>query len=53
MISLVLLFFIVPENGRLTLEQIDEHFLLGRAASKTSLSRNKRIARGEINVSDN
>ena len=53
MISLALLFFIVPENGRLTLEQIDEYFLSGRAAWKTSLSRNKRIARGEIHVSDN
>ena len=50
--AFILLFLIVPENARLTLEQIDEYFLSGRPAWKTSLSRNKRIARGEINIKD-
>ena len=52
-IALVLLFLIVPENARLTLEQIDEYFASGRKAWRTSLSRNKRIARGEIRLTDN
>ena len=52
-ISLVILFLIVPENARLTLEQIDEYFRSGRPAWKTSLARNKRIARGEIDIKDN
>ena len=38
----------VPETARLTLEQIDDYFASGRSARKTSLSRNKRIAKGEI-----
>lgn len=51
-IALVLMFFFVPENARLTLEQIDEYFRSGRPARKTSLARNKKIARGEIDIMD-
>jgi hypothetical protein len=40
-------FFFVPETNRLTLEQIDDHFLSRRAAWRTSTGRNKKIARGE------
>lgn len=42
----VLVFLMVPETAQLTLEQIDEHFLSGRAAWRTSTKRNKRIAQG-------
>jgi MFS transporter, SP family, sugar:H+ symporter len=42
---LVLLFLIVPENARLTLEQIDDFFASGRPAWKTSLAKNKALAR--------
>jgi len=52
-ISLVILFLIVPENARLTLEEIDEYFISGRKAWRTSLARNKRIARGEADVKEN
>ena len=41
-------FFIVPETARLTLEQIDDYFVSGPRPWRTSLSRNKQIARGEI-----
>ena len=51
-LSLILLYIIVPENARLTLEQIDEYFMSGRKARKTSLARNKRIAKNEINIKD-
>ena len=51
-VSLVILFLIVPECARLTLEQIDEYFISGRTAWRTSLARNKRIAKGEIDVKD-
>ena len=51
-ISLCILFTIVPECGRLTLEQIDEYFLSSRKAWRTSLARNKRIAKREIDVKD-
>ncbi|KAH8800239.1 hypothetical protein F5884DRAFT_891082 [Xylogone sp. PMI_703] len=37
---------LVPETGRLTLEQIDEHFASGCKAWRTSLARNSRIAKG-------
>ena len=52
-LSLILLFLIVPETARLTLEQIDEHFMSGRKAWRTSLARNKRIERDEIDIKDN
>ncbi|KAL3483965.1 hypothetical protein BJX62DRAFT_244396 [Aspergillus germanicus] len=52
LVAFVLLFFILPENALLTLEQIDEYFTSGRKPWKTSLRRNKRIARGEIGVGD-
>jgi SP family sugar:H+ symporter-like MFS transporter len=45
---LVLVFLLVPETARLTLEQIDDHFLSGRAAWRTSTSRNRKIAKGEV-----
>ncbi|KAN0117905.1 general substrate transporter [Hyaloscypha variabilis] len=51
-LALILLFLIVPENARLTLEQIDEYFTSGRKAWKTSLARNKRIAKNEISIKD-
>lgn len=51
-ISLVILFLIVPECARLTLEQIDEYFLSGRKAWRTSLARNKRIANLELDLKD-
>ena len=48
----VILFFVIflymPETARITLEQIDDYFACGRRAWKTSLKRNKRIAKGEI-----
>jgi hypothetical protein len=46
-IVFVLVFIFVPETGRLSLEQIDDYFLSGRQAWKTSLGRNKAIARGD------
>ena len=52
LITLCTLFFILPENARLTLEQIDEYFMSGRKPRKTSLARNTRIARGEIDIKD-
>ena len=45
-VVLVLIFFFVPETARLSLEQIDDYFLSGKPAWKTSLGRNKAIARG-------
>lgn len=41
-------FFFVPETARLTLEQMDEYFASDRMAWRTSIGRNKRIARGEV-----
>ena len=49
-IALIVLFLVVPEVARLTLEQIDQHFISGRPAWRTSLARNKKIAKGEIAV---
>jgi hypothetical protein len=46
------LYFLLPENALLTLEQIDEYFTSGRKPWKTSLRRNKRIATGVIGVKD-
>lgn len=43
----VIVFLLVPETARLSLEQIDDHFLSGRQAWKTSISRNKRIVAEE------
>ena len=37
----------VPETARLTLEQIDDYFLSGRKAWRTSIGRNKKIAKNE------
>lgn len=51
--TVIVFFFIIRENGRLTLEQIDQYFLSGRKAWHTSLARNKKIAKGEIGFSDN
>lgn len=48
--ALIILYLLVPETGRLTLEQIDEYFLSGRKPWQTSLKRNKRIARGELTI---
>jgi SP family sugar:H+ symporter-like MFS transporter len=45
-VVIVLVYFFVPETARLSLEQIDDHFLSGRKAWKTSLGRNKAIASG-------
>ena len=46
-ITTTMIFLFVPETARLTLEQIDGYFASGRPAWKTSLARNKRIAKGE------
>jgi SP family sugar:H+ symporter-like MFS transporter len=43
---LLLVFLFVPETARLTLEQIDDFFLSGNKAWKTSTKRNIDIARG-------
>ncbi|KAK3045494.1 hypothetical protein LTR09_012924 [Extremus antarcticus] len=45
---LVLLFFCLPETARLSLEMIDDYFASGRPARKTSITRNKKVARGEL-----
>ncbi|OQV07838.1 hypothetical protein CLAIMM_12205 isoform 2 [Cladophialophora immunda] len=37
-------FFFVPETGRLSLEQIDDLYLSGKPAWKTSLKKNKKVA---------
>jgi MFS transporter, SP family, sugar:H+ symporter len=46
-ILIIVIFLYMPETARLSLEQIDDYFASGRPAWKTSLKRNKRIARGE------
>ena len=51
-VAFVVLFLALPECSRLSLEQIDEIFVSGRKPWKTSLSRNKRIAKGEISVNE-
>lgn len=43
-VFIVLTFFFLPETGRLSLEQIDEYFLGGEPAWRTSLGRNKRVS---------
>ncbi|KAJ5638134.1 hypothetical protein N7490_008013 [Penicillium lividum] len=45
---LILVFLFVPETSRLTLEQIDDCFLSGKRAWKTSTKRNIAISRGEL-----
>ncbi len=47
-VSLVVVFFYVPETARLKLEQIDDHFESGRPAWKTSIGRNKAIAKNNV-----
>lgn len=47
LIMWVLVFLLVPETARLSLEQIEYHFLSGRMAWKTAITRNKEIVRGE------
>ena len=49
-VTLIVMFLIVPETGRLTLEQIDDFFEDGRGAWKTSLSENKEIAKGNTSA---
>ena len=46
-VFIVILYFILPETGRLSLEAIDDIFTSHRPAWKTSLKRNKLIAKGE------
>ena len=41
------MFFLVPETAQLTLEQIDDYWLSGRKAWKTSTSQNKNIILGQ------
>lgn len=45
--SIVVLFFVLPETGRLSLEAIDDIFTSHRPAWKTSLKQNKLIAKGQ------
>ena len=44
----VLLFLLVPETSRLSLEQIDDYFFSGRKAWRTGIKRSNKIARGEL-----
>lgn len=50
---LILTFLFVPETARLTLEQIDDFFLSGSKAWKTSTKKNIAIARGDLSDSPN
>lgn len=43
-VIIILTWLFVPECARLSLEQVDEHFLGGTPAWRTSLKRNKEIA---------
>jgi MFS transporter, SP family, sugar:H+ symporter len=43
----ILVFLFVPETASLTSEQIDDYFLAGWRAWRTSTARNKKIASGE------
>jgi SP family sugar:H+ symporter-like MFS transporter len=45
-VVLILVFLFVPETARLTLEQIDQFFMSGEKAWKTSTKKNAAIARG-------
>ena len=45
LIALALVFWLVPETARLSLEQVDDIFVSKIPAWKTSLGRNKRIVR--------
>ena len=44
LITMGILFFLVPETGRLSLEQIDAYFSSGESAWRTSLAKNKKIS---------
>ena len=44
----ITLFFVLPETARLSLEQIDDYFESGPKPWRTSLSRNKKIAKGQV-----
>lgn len=46
-VSFVLTFLFVPETAKLTLEQIDEYFASGVPAWRTSIRKNKKLAKGE------
>lgn len=48
----VLIFFLVPETGRLTLEEIDEMFTSGKKAWNTSLKGNKQKRRNQDSSQD-
>ncbi|KAJ5191236.1 mfs monosaccharide transporter protein [Penicillium cinerascens] len=50
---LILTFLFVPETARLTLEQIDDFFLSGSKAWKTSTKKNIAFARGDLSDSPN
>ncbi|KAJ5134132.1 mfs monosaccharide transporter protein [Penicillium atrosanguineum] len=52
-VVLVLVFFFVPETARLTLEQIDDFFLSGNKAWKTSTKKNIAVAHGNLLGSSN
>ncbi|KAF5012543.1 hypothetical protein FDECE_1410 [Fusarium decemcellulare] len=43
-VIIILTFLFVPETAKLSLEQVDEYFLGGEPAWKTSMAKNKRIA---------
>lgn len=47
-VGLILVFLFLPETARLSLEQIDDYFASRRPAWRTSTSRNKKIAKGEL-----
>ena len=49
-VGLVSFFFLLPETARLSLEQIDDYFLSGKPAWKTSIKKNKQLAGFEMST---
>ena len=47
LVDLVVIFFVLPETGQLSLEAIDDIFSSNRQAWKTSLKKNKLLAKSE------
>ena len=47
-VCIMLVFFMLPETARLSLEQVDDIFVSKKRPWQTSVARNKRIARGEV-----
>ena len=47
-VTIIVTFSIVPETARLELEQIDDYFESDIPAWKTSISRNRKLAAGNV-----